>query len=40
MLKQMPASRKRLNSLLTGLQSNPGIYSERATALQKALNRK
>ena len=36
-IKQLPASRKRLDTLLTELQSNPGIYSERAAALQKAL---
>lgn len=40
MIRQLPASRERLDTLLTQLQSNPGIYSERATALQKLLTGK
>lgn len=39
MLKQLPASRNRLDRLLTELQSSPGPYSGRAAALQKALER-
>ncbi len=40
MIRQLPASRKRLDTLLTGLQSTPGFYSERAAALQKTLKGK
>lgn len=40
MVKQLPASRTRLDRLLTSLQSGPGPYSARAAALQKALQRK
>lgn len=40
MIRQLPASRKRLDTLLTGLQSTPGFYSERVAALQKALKGK
>lgn len=40
MVRQLPASRNRLDTLLTELQSSPGIYSGRAAALQKALKGK